>query len=208
MNYREAYDIYACNGILFNHESPRRGETFVTRKITRGLADIALGSNDCIYMGNLSAKRDWGHAKDYVEMQYLMLQQDLPEDFVIATGQQFSVREFITTAATHLGITLSWQGKGLEETATVDSVSPNQLDVAPAVKPGDVIVRVDKNYYRPAEVETLLGDPTKAHEKLGWKPKITLEDMIHEMLANDLNKSQQQTLLKSSGFEVSTPREE
>jgi len=208
VNYREAYDIYACNGILFNHESPRRGETFVTRKITRGLADIALGSNDCIYMGNLSAKRDWGHAKDYVEMQYLMLQQGAPEDFVIATGQQFSVREFITTAATHLGITLSWQGEGLEETATVDSVSPNQLDVAPAVKPGDVIVRVDKNYYRPAEVETLLGDPTKAHEKLGWKPKITLEDMINEMLANDLNKSQQQTLLKSSGFEVATPREE
>lgn len=170
VNYRESYGIYACNGILFNHESPRRGETFVTRKVTRGLANIAQGLESCLFMGNIDSLRDWGHAKDYVRMQWMMLQQDNPEDFVIATGVQNSVREFISWSASHLGITLRFQGAGVEEVGVVEAVTG---DDAPAVKPGDVIVRIDPRYFRPAEVETLLGDPTRAKEKLGWVPEIT-----------------------------------
>lgn len=209
VNYREAYGIYACNGILFNHESPRRGETFATRKITRGLANIAMGVEPCLYMGNLDALRDWGHAKDYVAMQYLMLQQDEPEDFVIATGKQMSVRDFINRAAAGLGITLDWQGSGTNETATVAEIMPNNYsnDEDFTIKAGDVIVKVDPGYYRPAEVETLLGDPSKAHDKLGWEPKITVEEMIDEMLQNDVNKARQAATLKRSGFKVNTPRE-
>ncbi len=208
VNYREAYGMYACNGILFNHESPRRGETFVTRKITRGLSNIALGIDQCLFMGNLDSLRDWGHARDYVEMQYLMLQQKIPEDFVIATGRQVSVREFITTAADYLGITLGWQGEGIDEHAIVMSVQPTEaLGGVPKVMPGDVAVRVDPSYYRPAEVESLLGDPSRAHDQLGWKPKTTLEEMISEMLLNDLDLARQQALLKSRGFNVSFPRE-
>ena len=208
VNYREAYGMYACNGILFNHESPRRGETFVTRKITRGLANIALGIDQCLFMGNLDSLRDWGHARDYVEMQYLMLQQEIPEDFVIATGRQISVREFITTAADYLGITLGWHGEGIDEHAIVLSVQPTETigDVR-IVKPGDVVVRVDPSYYRPAEVETLLGDPSQAHKKLDWKPKTSLEEMIGEMLLNDVDLARQQALLESRGFNVSSPRE-
>ncbi len=209
VNYREAYGIYACNGILFNHESPRRGETFVTRKITRGLANIAMGVEPCLYMGNLDALRDWGHAKDYVEMQYLMLQQEEPEDFVIATGKQLSVRDFIDRAAAGLGMTLAWKGSGKEETATVAEIKPNNYsnDEDFALEAGDVIVRVDPGYYRPAEVETLLGDPGKAHAKLGWKPRISVEEMIDEMLENDVDKARQSATLKRSGFKVNTPRE-
>ncbi len=172
VNYREAYGMYACNGILFNHESPRRGETFVTRKITRGLANISQGLEQCIYMGNIDSLRDWGHARDYVKMQWLMLQQDHPEDFVIATGVQYTVRQFITWSAAELGITLKFEGHGVDETATVVSVEGSK---APTVKTGDVIVRIDPRYFRPSEVETLLGDPTKAKEKLGWVPEITTE---------------------------------
>ena len=204
VNYREAYGIYACNGVLFNHESPRRGETFVTRKITRGLSNIAQGLDQCLYMGNLDALRDWGHAKDYVEMQWLMLQQDKPEDFVIATGVQFSVRSFIDKAARELGITLSWEGDGINEQGRVSKV---EGDKAPAVKAGDLIVKIDPRYFRPAEVETLLGDPTKAKEKLGWVPKITLDEMVEEMVAFDLDKAKQHALLKSQGFKVSVGRE-
>lgn len=209
VNYREAYGIYACNGILFNHESPRRGETFVTRKITRGLANIAMGVEPCLYMGNLDSLRDWGHAKDYVEMQYLMLQQEQPEDFVIATGKQMSVRDFVNRAASGLGIELEWKGSGTDETATVASITPNNIngDQDFAVKVGDVIVRIDPGYYRPAEVETLLGDASRAHEKLGWAPKITVEEMIDEMLDNDIDLARQKATLKRSGFKVNTPRE-
>ena len=199
VNYREAYGIYACNGILFNHESPRRGETFVTRKITRGLANIAQGLEPCLYMGNIDALRDWGHAKDYVRMQWLMLQQDEPEDFVIATGVQYSVREFITWAAQDLGIELEFSGSGVEERATVVSVTG---DHAPAVKPGDVIMRIDPRYFRPAEVETLLGDPTKAREKLGWVPEITAREMCAEMIAEDLRAARRHALLRDHGHEV------
>lgn len=209
VNYREAYGIYACNGILFNHESPRRGETFVTRKVTRGLTNIALGLEPCLYMGNLDSLRDWGHAKDYVEMQWLMLQQDVPDDYVIATGQQISVREFIEKAARQLGITLEWRGSEENEKAVVTEVSPhsqiNENEVK--VKPGDTIVQVDPRYYRPAEVETLLGDASKAHQQLGWKPQITLDEMIQEMMLNDLDKARQRALLEKSGFVVSVPRE-
>ncbi|RKW29199.1 MAG: GDP-mannose 4,6-dehydratase, partial [Kingella sp. (in: b-proteobacteria)] len=180
VNYREAYGIYACNGILFNHESPRRGETFVTRKITRGLANIAQGLEDCLYLGNMDALRDWGHAKDYVRMQWLMLQQEQPEDFVIATGVQFSVRQFVQWSAEHLGITLRFEGSGVDEVGIVESISG---DSAPALKVGDVIVRVDKRYFRPSEVETLLGDPSKAKQKLGWTPEITVQEMCAEMVA-------------------------
>ena len=180
VNYREAYGIYACNGILFNHESPRRGETFVTRKITRGLANIAQGLEPCLYMGNIDALRDWGHAKDYVRMQWMMLQQEQPEDFVIATGVQYSVREFIQWTAAELGISLAFSGTGVEEIATVAEVTG---DMAPAVKPGDVVMRIDPRYFRPAEVETLLGDPTKAKVKLGWVPEITAQEMCVEMVA-------------------------
>lgn len=199
VNYREAYGMYACNGILFNHESPRRGETFVTRKITRGLANIAQGLESCLYMGNLDSLRDWGHAKDYVRMQWIMLQQDKPEDFVIATGVQYSVREFIQWSAKELGITLRFEGKGVDEVAIVDTVVG---DEAPAVKVGDVIVRVDPRYFRPAEVETLLGDPTKAKEKLGWIPQITVQDMCAEMVKEDLKIAKRYALLKANNFEI------
>lgn len=199
VNYREAYGMYACNGILFNHESPRRGETFVTRKITRGLANIAQGLESCIYMGNLDALRDWGHAKDYVRMQWMMLQQEAPDDFVIATGVQYSVRQFIEWSAAELGVTLKFKGKGVDETATVSSIVD---DKAPALKVGDVIVRIDPRYFRPTEVETLLGDPTKAKEKLGWVPEITVQEMCAEMVATDLAKAKQHALLKKHGFSV------
>lgn len=199
VNYREAYGIYACNGILFNHESPRRGETFVTRKITRGLANIAQGLESCLYMGNIDALRDWGHAKDYVRMQWMMLQQEAPDDFVIATGVQYSVREFITWSAAELGITLRFDGNGVDERAIVDAV---EGDKAPALKPGDVVVRIDPRYFRPAEVETLLGDPTKAREKLGWTPEITAQEMCAEMVANDLKAARRHALLRTHGMEL------
>ena len=200
VNYREAYGIYACNGILFNHESPRRGETFVTRKITRGLANIAQGLEDCLYLGNMDALRDWGHAKDYVRMQWLMLQQEQPEDFVIATGVQFSVRQFVQWSAEHLGITLRFEGSGVDEVGIVESISG---DSAPALKVGDVIVRVDKRYFRPSEVETLLGDPSKAKQKLGWTPEITVQEMCAEMVAEDLQAAKRPALLKASGYDIS-----
>ncbi|TNF63404.1 MAG: GDP-mannose 4,6-dehydratase [Rhodobacteraceae bacterium] len=199
VNYREAYGLYACNGILFNHESPRRGETFVTRKITRGLANIAQGLEPCLYMGNIDALRDWGHAKDYVRMQWMMLQQEAPEDFVIATGQQYSVREFITWAAEDLGITLAFSGTGVDEIATVVGITG---DKAPALKQGDVILRIDPRYFRPAEVETLLGDPTRAREKLGWVPRITAREMCAEMVASDLKDARRHALLKAHGLDV------
>lgn len=199
VNYREAYGIYACNGILFNHESPRRGETFVTRKITRGLANIAQGLEPCLYMGNIDSLRDWGHARDYVRMQWMMLQQDQPEDFVIATGKQYSVREFITWSAAHLGITIRFSGQGIDEVGVVEAVSG---DDAPAVRAGDVIVRIDPRYFRPAEVETLLGDPTKAREKLGWVPEITVQDMCAEMVAADLLVAKRHAWLKQHGYDV------
>ena len=204
VNYREAYGMYACNGILFNHESPRRGETFVTRKITRGLANIAQGLESCIYMGNLDALRDWGHAKDYVRMQWMMLQQDAPDDFVIATGVQFSVRQFIEWSAAELGITLKFKGQGLGETATVTSITG---DKAPSLNVGDVIVRIDSRYFRPTEVETLLGDPTKAKEKLGWAPEITVQEMCAEMVVSDLAKAKQNALLKQHGYLVNVSLE-
>lgn len=200
VNYREAYGIYACNGILFNHESPRRGETFVTRKITRGLANIAQGLEDCLYLGNMDALRDWGHAKDYVRMQWLMLQQEQPEDFVIATGVQFSVRQFVQWSAEHLGITLRFEGSGVDEVGIVESISG---DSAPALKVGDVIVRVDKRYFRPSEVETLLGDPSKAKQKLGWTPEITVQEMCAEMVAEDLQAAKRTALLKDNGYDIS-----
>ncbi|PHQ71244.1 MAG: GDP-mannose 4,6-dehydratase [Sneathiella sp.] len=199
VNYREAYGMYACNGILFNHESPRRGETFVTRKITRGLANIALGQEPCLYMGNISALRDWGHAKDYVKMQWLMLQQDAPEDYVIATGKQHSVRGFITWAAEDLGIGLRFEGEGLDERAIVDTVSG---DLAPALKPGQTIMRIDPRYFRPAEVETLLGDPSKAKRQLGWEPEITARAMCAQMVAEDHKTARRHALLKSHGLEL------
>lgn len=200
VNYREAYGMYACNGILFNHESPRRGETFVTRKITRGMANIAMGLESCLYMGNIDALRDWGHAKDYVRMQWLMLQQEQPDDFVIATGVQYSVRQFIQWVAAELGIGLRFEGQGVDEQAIVESITGNR---APALKVGDVIMRVDPRYFRPTEVETLLGDPTKAKEKLGWVPEITVQQMCSEMVTYDLAQAQQQALLKQHGFAVS-----
>jgi GDPmannose 4,6-dehydratase len=204
VNYREAYGMYACNGILFNHESPRRGETFVTRKITRGLANIAQGLESCIYMGNLDALRDWGHAKDYVRMQWMMLQQEAPDDFVIATGVQYSVRQFIEWSATELGVTLKFEGNGVDEIATVTSIFG---DKAPALKVGDVIVRIAPRYFRPTEVETLLGDPTKAKEKLGWVPEITVQEMCAEMVATDLEAAKQHALLKSHGFTINVSLE-
>ncbi|MEM0898846.1 MAG: GDP-mannose 4,6-dehydratase [Pseudomonadota bacterium] len=199
VNYREAYGMYACNGILFNHESPRRGETFVTRKITRGLANIAQGLEACLYMGNVDALRDWGHAKDYVRMQWMMLQQDEPEDFVIATGEQYSVREFITWSARELGVSISFSGEGVDEIGTVSAIDG---DNAPALTVGDVIVRVDPRYFRPAEVETLLGDPAKAKEKLGWTPKITTQEMCAEMVLEDLKTAKRHALLKAHGMEI------
>lgn len=199
VNYRESYGMYACNGILFNHESPRRGETFVTRKITRGLANIAQGLEACLYMGNLDALRDWGHAKDYVRMQWMMLQQEQPEDFVIATGVQYSVRDFIAWSAAELGVTLRFEGEGVNEQAVVDSVVGNN---APALKPGDIVVKVDPRYFRPAEVETLLGDPSKAKAKLGWVPEITVQEMCAEMVREDLKVAQRHALLKQHGHDV------
>jgi len=199
VNYRESYGMYACNGILFNHESPRRGETFVTRKITRGLANIAQGLELCLYMGNMDALRDWGHAKDYVRMQWMMLQQDEPDDFVIATGVQYSVRQFIEWSAKELGITLRFEGTGLKEQGIVDAIAN---DNASSLKVGDVIVRVDPRYFRPAEVETLLGDPSKAKEKLGWVPEITVQEMCAEMVAGDLVVAQRHALLKEHGHNV------
>jgi GDPmannose 4,6-dehydratase len=199
VNYREAYGMYACNGILFNHESPRRGETFVTRKITRGLANIAQGLEQCLYMGNLDALRDWGHAKDYVRMQWMMLQQDQPEDFVIATGVQYSVRQFIQWSAEELGVTLKFEGKGVEETATVAAIQGNK---APGLKVGDVVVKIDPRYFRPTEVDTLLGDPSKAKAKLGWTPEITAQEMCAEMVASDLVEAQKHALLKKHGYDL------
>lgn len=204
-NYREAYDMYACNGILFNHESPRRGETFVTRKITRGLCNIAQGLEQRLYMGNLGALRDWGHAKDYVRMQWMMLQQDTPKDYVIATGVQYSVREFIDKTAKALGITLEFVGQGVDEQAVVRSVSG---DAAPAVKPGDVLVSVDPRYFRPAEVETLLGDPAMAKQELGWVPEITLDEMVQSMVASDLESARQHALLKHHGYQIPVSKED
>ena len=198
VNYREAYGMYACNGVLFNHESPRRGETFVTRKITRGLANIAQGSEECLYMGNLDALRDWGHAKDYVRMQWMMLQQDNPDDFVIATGVQYSVRNFIRWSAAELGVTLRFEGQGHEEVAIVESIDG---DDAPSLNVGDTVVRIDKRYFRPTEVETLLGDPSKAKAKLGWVPEITVQEMCAEMVAEDLKIAKQHALLKVHGYQ-------
>ena len=205
VNYREAYGIYACNGILFNHESPRRGETFVTRKITRGLANIAQGLESCLYMGNLNALRDWGHAKDYVRMQWMMLQQDKPEDFVIATGVQFSVRQFIEWSANELGIGLRFEGDGVDEKAIVQSITG---DNAPGLKVGDVIVQIDPRYFRPTEVETLLGDPTKAKEKLGWVPEISVQQMCAEMVREDLEQATKTALLKRHGYKISISSEQ
>ncbi|MFN4349905.1 MAG: GDP-mannose 4,6-dehydratase [Hylemonella sp.] len=204
VNYREAYGMYACNGILFNHESPRRGETFVTRKITRGLANIALGLDQCLYMGNMDALRDWGHAKDYVRMQWMMLQQDAPKDYVIATGVQYSVRQFIEKSAAQLGLSLRFEGQGVEEKAVVAAI---QGDKAPALKVGDVIVRVDPHYFRPAEVETLLGDPSLAKQDLGWIPEITLDEMVQEMVAHDLEQARQHALLQHHGYTVQVSKE-
>ena len=204
VNYREAYGMYACNGILFNHESPRRGETFVTRKVTRGLANIAQGLDQCLYMGNIDSLRDWGHAMDYVRMQWLMLQQEQADDFVIATGVQVSVREFIKRSAQRLGIALKFEGKGVDEVGVVQQVSGAD---APGVKVGQIIVRIDPRYFRPAEVETLLGDPIKAKEKLGWIPHITLDQMIDEMVVNDLDDAKRHALLKKHGFNVAVSKE-
>ena len=204
VNYREAYGMYACNGILFNHESPRRGETFVTRKITRGLCNIALGLDQCLYMGNMDALRDWGHAKDYVRMQWMMLQQDAPKDYVIATGVQYSVRQFIEKSAAQLGVTLRFEGQGVNEVAVVAAIAG---DKAPALKVGDVIVRVDPHYFRPAEVETLLGDPSLAKKDLGWIPQITLDEMVQEMVASDLEQARQHALLQKHGYAVQVSKE-
>jgi GDPmannose 4,6-dehydratase len=204
VNYREAYGIYACNGILFNHESPRRGETFVTRKITRGLCNISQGLETCLYMGNMDALRDWGHAKDYVRMQWMMLQQDVPKDYVIATGVQFSVRQFIEKSAARLGISLRFEGRGESEVAVVAGLTG---DAAPALNVGDIIVRVDPHYYRPAEVETLLGDPSLAKRDLGWVPEITLDEMVCEMVALDLERARQHALLQKHGYVVQVSKE-
>ncbi len=207
VNYREAYGMYACNGLLFNHESPRRGGSFVTRKITRGLSNVSQGLEPCIYIGNMDARRDWGHARDYVEMQWLMLQQEQAEDFVIATGQQRSVRDFIVSTARELGLTLEFNGEGIEETATIAAIDASVAEEDIAVSVGDVVVRVAENYFRPAEVDTLLGDPTYAREKLGWSPKITLDEMIAEMVETDLALARKDRLLLKSGYEVNQARE-
>jgi GDPmannose 4,6-dehydratase len=204
VNYREAYGMYACNGVLFNHESPRRGETFVTRKITRGLTNIAQGLEKCLFLGNMDALRDWGHAKDYVRMQWMMLQQDKPEDFVIATGVQYSVRQFVIWSAKELGIDLEFSGQGVEEKATIASIEGNN---APALKVGDVIVVIDPRYFRPAEVETLLGDPSNAKAKLGWVPEITVQEMCAEMVEEDLMVAKRSVLLKSHGHEIPLGRD-
>jgi GDPmannose 4,6-dehydratase len=197
VNYREAYNIYACNGILFNHESPRRGETFVTRKITRGLSNIAIGLESTLFLGNMGALRDWGHAKDYVRMQWLMLQQEKPDDFVIATGLQYSVKQFVEMAAQHIGVKLQWSGRSENEVGTVIDLEPQ---LAPALKVGDVIVRVDPRYYRPTEVETLLGDPTKAKNDLGWVPEIGIEQLVAEMMQADIEDARRHSILKDHGL--------
>jgi GDPmannose 4,6-dehydratase len=229
VNYREAYGMYACNGILFNHESPRRGETFVTRKITRALANISQGLEECLYMGNLDAKRDWGHAKDYVRMQWMMLQQEEPKDYVIATGVQYSVREFIEKSAAKLGIKIQWQGQGINEIGVVDSSSPilhSELSTQnsaleqqhsaqketlrtqhSALRTGSILVRIDPRYFRPSEVETLLGDPAKAKADLGWIPQITLDEMIDEMVAHDLDEAKRHALLKANGYDIMVSKE-
>ncbi|CED61664.1 GDP-mannose 4,6-dehydratase [Moritella viscosa] len=204
VNYRESYGMYACNGILFNHESPRRGETFVTRKITRAITNISQGLEQCLFLGNMDALRDWGHAKDYVRMQWMMLQQDVADDFVIATGKQISVREFVRMSAQNVGIELEFTGEGVDEIATVVGITG---DNAKGVSVGDVIVKVDTRYFRPAEVETLLGDPSKAKEILGWVPQITVEEMCAEMVENDLAKAKQHALLKAHGYSVSVTKE-
>ena len=205
VNYREAYGMYACNGILFNHESPRRGETFVTRKITRGLSNIAQGLESKLFLGNLDALRDWGHAKDYVQMQWLMLQQDAPEDFVIATGEQYTIRQFIDWSARELGITLRFEGSGIDEKGVVSAIAG---DKAPALSVDDVVVSIDSRYFRPTEVESLLGDPSKARNKLGWVPKITAEEMCREMVAEDLRVARRYAFLKSNGHEIPVSIEE
>ena len=204
INYRESYGIFACNGILFNHESPRRGETFVTRKITRGLSNIAQGLEKCLFLGNMNALRDWGHAKDYVRMQWMMLQQDQPEDFVIATGVQYSVRQFVEWSAKELGVEIEFIGEGVEETGVIKSISGNN---APALKEGDVIVQVDARYFRPAEVETLLGDPSNAKNKLGWVPEITVQEMCAEMVKEDLTLAKRMQFLKDSGYNIAVSSE-
>ena len=205
VNYREAYGIYACNGILFNHESPRRGETFVTRKITRSLSNISQGLEKTLYIGNMDALRDWGHAKDYVKMQWLMLQQETPEDFVIATGKQYSVREFIELSAKKLGIIINFKGSGVEEVGYVIEIIG---DNAPFVSVGDVLVEVDPAYFRPTEVETLLGDPAKAKQKLGWVPEISFEELVEEMVYHDLNEAKKNAFLKENGYEFSVSKED
>ena len=202
VNYRESYGFYACNGILFNHESPIRGETFVTRKITRAVARISLGLQDCLHLGNLSARRDWGHARDYVEAQWLMLQQEQPEDFVIATGKQYSVRQMVEAAAGELGVCLRWEGEGAEEVGIIDSLSDDARERNPALQTGAVIVKVDSRYFRPAEVETLLGDPTKAKTRLGWEAKTSFEEMVAEMVRADLEIARRDELVRKSGYQV------
>ena len=204
VNYRESYGIFACNGILFNHESPRRGETFVTRKITRGLTHIAQGLEDCLYLGNINALRDWGHAKDYVRMQWMMLQQDKPDDFCIATGVQYSVRQFIEWSALEIGIVIRFEGEGLNEIGIVDSIKG---DNAPSLKVGDIITRVDERYFRPAEVETLLGSPKKAKDELGWEPQITVQEMCSEMVREDLKDAKRHVLLKEHNYELHISKE-
>ncbi len=204
VNYREAYGMYACNGILFNHESPRRGETFVTRKITRGLANIAQGLDDCLHMGNIDSLRDWGHARDYVKMQWLMLQQETPEDFVIATGKQYSVRQFIEWSASELGLVLEFSGEGVEEFAIVREVVG---DKAPALKAGDIVMRINPRYFRPAEVDTLLGDPSKAKQKLGWEPETSVQNLCAEMVAEDLEIARRNALLKEHGMAAPVTQE-
>jgi GDPmannose 4,6-dehydratase len=200
VNYREAYGMYACNGILFNHESPVRGETFVTRKITRAIARIALGLQDCLYLGNMSALRDWGHARDYVEMQWLMLQQQQPDDFVIATGVQFSVRQFVERASAELGLTLAFEGEGAKEVGRVVAVQAIDGEHRAQCKPGDVIVKVDPTYYRPTEVETLLGDASKAREKLGWTPATSFEALVREMIESDYEAARRDSMVRDAGF--------
>jgi len=204
INYRESYGIFACNGILFNHESPRRGETFVTRKITRALANISLGLEECLYLGNMEALRDWGHAKDYVRMQWLMLQQDQPKDYVIATGKQISVRDFVSLSCKYLGIDIEYKGSGVEEIGIIKNITNNELI---SLKKGDVIVKVDPRYFRPAEVETLLGDPKKAKNDLGWVPEISLEEMCKEMVQEDLKQAKETYLLNENGFNKNISRE-
>jgi GDPmannose 4,6-dehydratase len=204
INYRESYDMFACNGILFNHESPRRGETFVTRKITRGLANIAQGLEKCIYLGNINTLRDWGHAKDYVRMQWMMLQHETPEDFCIATGVQHSVRQIIEWSALELGITIRFEGEGLDEVGIVESIKSNN---APALKVGDVVLKIDERFFRPAEVDSLLGSSDKAKEKLGWLPEITVQEMCKEMVAHDLKEAKKNILLRNNGFSVNIAKE-